>query len=74
MLKILPISALAMLLTSCATGNFDQRELCPPLVNYTPTEQIEAADHLSALPQDHIIARMMDDYSALRDDVRVCGD
>ena len=46
--------------------------LCPPLAVYSPAEQEAAADALAALPSEHILARMMVNYGALREALRSC--
>ena len=65
----------AVCLSACAPLASDspaQGLLCPPLAVYSPAEQEAAADALAALPSEHILARMMINYGALREALRSC--
>ncbi|MGR3557143.1 hypothetical protein [Paracoccus sp. (in: a-proteobacteria)] len=59
-------------LTGCATAGSDARAPCPPVVEYTSTEQARAADEVEALPEGAVIVRMLSDYAVLRDQARAC--
>lgn len=61
-----------LLLTGCATGGSDARAPCPPVVDYTATDQARAADEVTALPEGAVIVRMLSDYAVLRDQARTC--
>ena len=71
----LPAAALliAMLwLTGCATSGSETSAPCPPVVEYTSTEQARAADEVEALPEGAVIVRMLSDYAVLREQARAC--
>ena len=59
-------------LTGCAMGGSDVGTPCPPVVEYTTTEQARAADEVEALPNGAVIVRMLIDYAVLRDQARAC--
>lgn len=59
-------------LTGCATGGSETRAPCPPVVEYTSTEQARAADEVEALSEGAVIVRMLGDYAVLRDQARAC--
>ena len=64
---------IAMLcLTGCATGGFDDPAVCPPVVEYTTTDQARAADEISSMPEGTVVVRMLIDYAVLRDQARAC--
>lgn len=64
---------IAMLwLSACATDGSDARAPCPPVVDYTATDQARAADEVEALPEGAVIVRMLSDYAVLRDQARAC--
>ena len=64
---------IAMLwLSACAMGGFDAQMPCPPVVDYSATDQARAADEVDALPKGAMVVRMLSDYSVLRDQARVC--
>jgi hypothetical protein len=42
------------------------------VVEYSQAEQAQAADEVAALPEDSVLIDWLADYSALRDQVRVC--
>ena len=61
-------------LTGCATGVSDRPgRMCPPVVEYSPTEQARAAAEVEALPEGVMILRMTSDYAVLREQARACG-
>jgi hypothetical protein len=62
-----------LLLNGCAMADSDIRTPCPPIVDYTITDQISTADVVEKLPGDAMIVRMLSDYAVLRDQVRTCG-
>lgn len=64
---------IAMLwLTGCGMAGSESGAPCPPVVDYTATNQARAADEVEALPEDAIIVRMLNDYTVLRDQARAC--
>lgn len=64
---------IAMLwLTGCAMGGSDARAPCPPVVEYTVSDQARAANEVERLPGSAMIVRMLGDYAVLRDQARAC--
>ena len=59
-------------LSACATGGSDARAVCPPIVEYSTTDQTRAAIELEALPDGAMVVRMLSDYGVLRDQARAC--
>lgn len=59
-------------LSGCATGGYDRRTPCPPVIVYSPVEQARAADEVDALPEGAVIIRMLSDYVVLRDQAQAC--
>ena len=59
-------------LSACATAGSDTRAPCPPVVDYTATDQALAADEVEELPEGAVIIRMLSDYAVLRDHARAC--
>jgi hypothetical protein len=54
-------------------GGFDRpTSICPPVVEYTSSEQTLAAAEVDALPEGAMIVRMLSDYAVLRDQARAC--
>lgn len=67
------VPLIAMLwLTACAMGGSDGRSPCPPVVEYSSTDQTRAADEVDAMPDGAMIVRMLSDYAVLRDQVQAC--
>ncbi len=67
------VPLIAMLwLTGCAMGGSEVRTPCPPVVDYTATDQARAANEVEALPESTVIVRMLGDYAVLRDQARAC--
>lgn len=65
---------IAMLwLTGCAMGGSDGQSHCPPVVDYSATDQARAAGEVTALPEGAVIVRMLSDYAVMRDQARACG-
>jgi hypothetical protein len=61
------------LLSACATVSSEPfAGGCPPVVEYSQAEQAQAADEVAALPEDSVVIDWLADYSALRDQVRLC--
>lgn len=59
-------------LSACATGSFDPRPTCPPVVEYSVADQNVAAAEIEALPERAVVIRMLSDYAVLRDQARAC--
>ena len=59
-------------LSACAMGSSDAQAPCPPVVDYSPVEQAQAAEEVDALPEDAMIVRMLSDFAVLRDQARAC--
>lgn len=64
------LCAAALALTACTTTP-RYKPLCPPLVQYTPQEQEQAADELRAHPDLHELPIMMRDYGNIRGEIKV---
>jgi len=62
-------------LTGCATVGFETGGVaaCPPVVDYSRTEQTRVAEEVEALPEGSAVVEMMGDYAVMRDQVRECG-
>ena len=60
-------------LSACAMGGSEARAPCPPLVEYTITDQARAASEVESLPNSAMIIRMLGDYAVLRDQTRACA-
>lgn len=59
-------------LSARAADVSDSRALCPPIVDYTTTDQARAAVEVEALPESAVIVRMLGDYAVMRDQARAC--
>jgi hypothetical protein len=46
---------------------------CPPVVEYSRTEQARMAEELAALPEGAVIPDWLADYAVLRDQARACS-
>ncbi len=61
-------------LTGCARVSSEPGvAACPPVVEYSPAEQAQAADEIASLPQNAVIIGWLSDYSAMRDQARSCA-
>lgn len=60
-------------LTGCGMGGSDVQAPCPPVVEYSATEEAHAAVEVEALPEGDVIVRMLSDYAVIRDQARACG-
>ncbi len=58
-------------LSACAMGDSDAPVACPPVVEYSATDQARTADEVDALTKGAIVVRMLSDYGVLPDQVRV---
>lgn len=61
----------ASLLSACAAGG--SSVVCPPVVEYSPEIQAQAAEELAALPEGAVIEAFMLDYGRLRAQARACA-
>jgi hypothetical protein len=62
-------------LSACATAGSDvPLGVCPPVVDYSRTEQARAATEVGALPEGAMIVTMLGDYAVLRDQARACAE
>ena len=59
-------------LSCCAIGGSETGAPCPPVVEYTATDQARAADEVEALPEGAVVVRMLSDYAVMRDQARGC--
>ncbi len=59
-------------LSGCAMGGFESSAPCPPLVEYSMTDQASAAAEVEALPESAVVVRMLSDYAVMRDQLRIC--
>lgn len=59
-------------LTGCAMAGSETRAPCPPIVEYTNTEQARAADEIEELTEGAVVVQMLSDYAVLRDQARAC--
>lgn len=59
-------------LVGCATVSSDTQAVCPPIVEYSTSDQTRAAIELEALPDGAMVVRMLSDYAVLRDQARTC--
>lgn len=60
-------------LTACAKVDFDTPpSACPPVVQYSPAEQIRVAEEVMALSEDAMIPDWLADYAVLRAQAKSC--
>ena len=59
-------------LAGCATVGSDIKAPCPPVVDYTPTNQASAAAEIETLSETSLVVRMLSDYAVLRQQARAC--
>jgi hypothetical protein len=45
---------------------------CPPVVEYSRAEQVQAAGEVEALPEAAVVVRMLADYAVMREQAREC--
>jgi phage terminase small subunit len=67
--RALSALTLPLWLANCATASSDT---CPPVANYDRATEQRAAQDLTALPSDSPIVRMLQDYSVMRAQARLC--
>ena len=60
-----------ILLSGCAMVSSDpQSAVCPPVVDYSRTDQTRVAEEVTALPEGALIVGWLADYSVMRDQAR----
>ena len=60
-------------LTGCAMDDSDRSgHVCPPVVEYTTSDQARAATEVDMLPEAAMVVRMLRDYAMLRDQAQAC--
>ncbi len=59
---------IAMLsLSASATGGSDRSgRVCPPVVEYSTTDQARGVAEIEALPEGAVVVRMVSDYAVMR--------
>ena len=61
------------LLSGCAMGGSEGGAgFCPPVVEYSRAEQVQAAGEVEALPEAAVVVRMLADYAVMREQAREC--
>ncbi len=72
--RLAALAIVTSLLTACATGTSEPRTatVCPPVVEYTREFQTRAAEELGMLPEGSAVAKILSDYTMLRDQARTC--
>lgn len=64
---------IAMLwLSGCATVSSDALAPCPPVVDYSSTDQESAAAEVETPSEGSMVVRMLSDYAVLREQARAC--
>ncbi len=72
-LRLAALVIVSSLLGACATVSSEPVvSICPPVVEYSQAEQVQAADQVSTLSEDSVLIDWLADYSLLREQVRVC--
>ena len=60
-------------LTGCTGGSFNAAlGACPPVAEYTRTEQARVAAEVAALPEGAVIPEWLADYAVLREQAQAC--
>lgn len=62
----------ALWLSGCARVGSEAGAPCPPVVEYSDTEQARAAGEVEALADGAVMVRMLSDYAVMRDQARAC--
>ena len=62
-----------LFLSGCAGVGFDRSpSACPPVVEYSRTEQARVTEEVAALPEGALIIGWLADYAVLREQARTC--
>lgn len=72
MLWILSALAISRVLVGCASIQVTVTPACPPLKNYSAETQAQAAREIKGLGTGSAAGALIQDYGALRDQVRAC--
>ena len=68
------LAAATIFLTACAGVSSDTPpSACPPVVAYSPAEQMRVAAEVAALSEGALIPEWLADYAVLRDQARACA-
>ncbi|MGE3478799.1 MAG: hypothetical protein AB7G80_04915 [Dongiaceae bacterium] len=59
-------------MSACSAAGSSAPYFCPPLAEYSISQQLQAAEELRQLPEKAMLAGMMADYALLRDQLRAC--
>jgi hypothetical protein len=59
-------------LTACATANSDPACVCPPIKKYDREFQRKLADEIEAAPTGAAFPAALQDYAALRGQIKSC--
>ncbi len=71
--RLVALMIVASFLSACAALSSETvMGVCPPVVEYSQTEQAQAADEIAPLPQNAVIIDWLSDYSVMRDQARSC--
>ncbi len=63
-----------ILLSGCAKVGFESPpRACPPVVEYSRTEQARVAEEVAALPEGAVSVEWLADYAVLREQTRICS-
>jgi hypothetical protein len=66
------LSALMLLLSLASCGTASSDDTCPPVAQYDRATEVRAAQDMASLPADSPLIRMMEDYSVMRAQSRLC--
>ena len=67
-----PPAAALLWLNASATAEFEQKTPCPPVVEYSRSDQTRAAAELEAMSASAVVVGMLSDFAVLRDQARAC--
>jgi hypothetical protein len=73
-LRLAVLGIVMSLLSACATvSSKPVIGVCPPVVEYSQAEQVQAAGEIEALPDGAVLIDWLADYSLLRQQIGSCG-
>jgi hypothetical protein len=55
-------------------GSEDSPSVCPPVVEYSRSEQGRVSEEVAALPEGALIVEWLADYAVLREQARACAE
>lgn len=68
------LAIVTSLLSACATVSSDPVVgVCPPVMEYSHSEQALVATEIETLPESAILVSWLADYSLLREQANACG-